>query len=163
MRPYTDLQPLDMEALIRTKDFAELSMAERAQVLIEMSEREYHELREIAQLTSLYFAEEAPRISPRAETRTNLMQAFRRQKNKDSLKGKIKRTLSYPLPAWQAAAAVVVLMLAVYLGPRVTPTEGTLQDQQHVLVDTAQTDSALRQLLNPGEDSAIIRTRQSAL
>lgn len=163
MRPYTDLQTIDMEALIRTKDFFELNMAERAQVLVEMSERDYTELREITQLTALYFTEQAPRISPRAETKQALTQAFRRQKAQHSLRNRLKRTLSYPLPAWQAAAAACVLALAIYLGPKVSPEQGFHHEPQQVLVDTAQTDSSLRHLLNPGEDSAVLRTRQNAL
>lgn len=159
MRPYTDLQSVDMEALIRTRDFSELNMAQRAQVLVEMSEREYNELREITQLTALYFAEQAPRISPRPDTRTQLMQAFREKKKQDGWQAQLRRAMSYPLPAWQAAAAVLVLTLAVYLGPRVSPKENFHVQPAQVLVDSAQTDSALRDMLRPGEDSAILRTR----
>lgn len=108
----------DIEELALRRFFDELSPEEKADVLSSLGSAEaYNNLRSTLLRTREELALEAARIEPRAGTRTALLEAMQaRQKNAAVAKlTRLTRILTYRLPAYQLAAAVVVTIAAVLL------------------------------------------------
>lgn len=142
-------QGFDLEALIRQKDFQELSFEERAEVLSEVSEREYQQMRELVIWSGELLRETKPRLTPRADIRHNLSRKLREKKE-----GKIIRMLQTPVPVWKVAAAMVVLLVSIqffnaagWLGP------ASSRGYSPLIVDSTNLDTSIRVNHHVGEDS----------
>ncbi|MEM7368006.1 MAG: hypothetical protein AAF587_05355 [Bacteroidota bacterium] len=154
MKPFTHILEPDLEQLIRQKAFSDLSLEEKAIVLTEVSEREYTRLREFTLTTQAYFRQTDLPLAPRAETRQILLNRMA-QKKQSKVKGLIRRMVNYPVPAWQVAASMGLLVIALYFGqnhPMIQPDKG---GPNHIIVDSAHVDSALRPHFHPNEDTMV--------
>jgi hypothetical protein len=95
-----------IESLALEKNFAALSPAERALVLAEMPQAEFEHLRAVLLAARHLEA----RALPPAALRERLLEKMAMQTNP----GLLRRTLAVRLPAWQAAAALVLGVAAVW-------------------------------------------------
>lgn len=98
MEPLTN----NFEALLATKDYEELTQAEREQIAQYCGQQEYEQLRQIA-LSGKALAE-APTPSP--SLKANLMKAFRQKHQRRNIP-----LHSITLPFWQAAAIAACMVL----------------------------------------------------
>lgn len=119
----------DIEELALHRSFGELTPEEQAAVLIHLgSAGAYDNLRSTLLHAREELALEQVRLEPRAATRTALLQAMQaRQKSRsEPVTARLTKILTYRLPAYQLAAAVVVAIAAVLLLGR-APEPGVQQ------------------------------------
>ena len=102
----------EIEALLKEKDFRGLNAAERKLVLSELSEAEYVSMRSVIVGMQQLQAEEKPLV-PREGIRANVRTHMREHKV-SGWKSGLGRWISYRIPAYQAAAAVVLLAFALH-------------------------------------------------
>ena len=98
MEPLTN----NIEALLATKDYEELTKAERDQVAQSCGQQEYEQLRQV--VLSGKSLREAP--TPPTSLKANLMRAFRQKHQRRNIP---LHTIT--LPFWQAAAIVACMVL----------------------------------------------------
>lgn len=133
-------QGFDLEALIRTKDFHELSFEERAEVLSEVSEREYQQMRELVVWSGELLKETHPSLNPRADIRRKLNQRFKEKKER-----KIIRMLQAPVPVWKVAAAMVVLLVSIqFFGAAGWLDNVSSQGYGPFIADSTNQDTAIK-------------------
>lgn len=153
MKPFTHILEPDLEQLVLQKPFSELSLEEKAIVLTEVSEREYTRLREFTLTTQAYFQQREPALTPRPETREILLNHMAsRQESKVRLM--LTNLVNYPIPAWQVAASMGLLVIALFFGQNHTmiqPGGGP----HHIIVDSAHVDSSLQPHFHPNEDTMV--------
>jgi hypothetical protein len=108
----------DVEELAMRRFFDELTPDEKTQVLVLLGSAEaYDNLRATLLKTREELALESVRLEPRTGTRTALLHAMQaRQKSTAvTIPTRLTKILTYKLPAYQLAAAVVVAIAAVLL------------------------------------------------
>lgn len=154
MKSYSHLIAPDLEQLLTDKSFEELNLEERSAILTEMSQREYNQLRAVAQASQAYFLQPRPELSPRPDLQGKLSQqlvtshAQRREQ-------RFLRLLRYPIPAWQAAAAMALLVCSIYLSTNGNGFSAQPQGPHNIIVDSTHMDSSLRPPFLPNEDSMV--------
>lgn len=130
----------DVEELALRRFFDELTSDEQASVLVFLGSAEaYDNLRATLLRTREELALESVRMEPRAATRTALLQTMQaRQKNtRATIPARLTKILTYRLPAYQLAAAVVVTIAAVLLLNR-TDMQTPAQMPQVVYIEAKQ-------------------------
>ncbi|MCI4669273.1 MAG: hypothetical protein MRZ79_14150 [Bacteroidia bacterium] len=143
-------QGIDLEALVREKDFQDLSFEERIEVLSEVSEREYQQMRELVIWSGELLGETQPSLVPNANIRKNLNQKFREKKHQN----KIIQMLQAPVPVWKVAAATVVLMVSIqFINPRAWLGSSPNTNIPMLLVDSTHLDTSIKINHAHGEDS----------
>lgn len=158
MEPFTHILEPDLEQLLLDKSFAELSLEEKALVLTELSEREYTRLREFTLTTKAYFRQDKP-VQPRPHTRQVLLNRLAARKE-SGLKGLVLRLARYPVPAWQVAASMGLLVMALYFGPSRSITQPGNDVPHNIIVDSTHVDSSYRQPFTPNEDTMVHLTSE---
>ena len=154
MKPFTHTLEPDLEQLLLEKPFSQLSLEERAVVLTELSEREYTRLRDFTLKTKAYFRQTEPKLVPRAHTRDRLLQHMANRKP-NGIKEKVFQLARYPIPAWQVAASVGLLLMALLFGTGKEMVHPGDPSGNGIIVDSTHLDSSLRQPFHPNEDSMI--------
>lgn len=117
----------DIEQLMLRKDFIALSPAERAQVLAEMPQEEYEQLRQVLLATQKLEAEATPPVRLGAALKARMA-----AKTQPTL---LRRLLSAKVPAWQAAAVFLLGIAAVSFMKKTEVVEKTVTAWQ-TRVDT---------------------------
>jgi hypothetical protein len=125
-----------MEALLASKSFAELTAEERYFVTETLSEKEYERMH--------FLAKNAPPIlkatpPPNPAIRGQLLAAMRQMKTEPApakRPGAITRLLTTRIPAWQAAAAIAVLLAVHFLLPEKTKLEVRTETEYVYRTDT---------------------------
>lgn len=149
MEKSTMHQDFDLEALVREKDFADLSLEERAEVLSEVSEREYRQMRELVVWSSELLRETRPNLTPRSDIQHRLQQRLRAKKKESP----VLRVLRHPVPAWQVAAAMIVFVVSIQFFDVSGLFDGEHSRQFAPFADSTTMDSALKVGHHPDEDS----------
>ncbi|MEO0471844.1 MAG: hypothetical protein AAF206_19620 [Bacteroidota bacterium] len=151
----------EIEALLKERDFAHLTAAEKKLVRTEMSEAEYVRMRAVITGVQALTATEKPLV-PREHIRTQV-RAHMRTQSQNGLGNGLSRWLRYRIPAYQAAAAVVVLAFALHwFGNRLpgnVPQPGF--SGEIMFADTTGNDSS-RQGVSLYEDSVFARFMREA-
>ncbi|MEO1415829.1 MAG: hypothetical protein AAFW00_11140 [Bacteroidota bacterium] len=138
---------LNLEWLLEHKSFDTLSPSEKEQVLLQVSEEEYHHMRQFLLMTRRAFSD-TPNLKPREDLRGKLHNAMQNKKPQQ----KVLSILRYPLPVWQVAAAIAMIFIGVNF---VTPQypENYHSDHAIVTADTTGNDSAIKRRVGFYEDS----------
>ncbi|MEM7659703.1 MAG: hypothetical protein AAF399_26555, partial [Bacteroidota bacterium] len=158
MKPTRPLLEPQVEDLLEFP-FEDLSLEERSLILTEMSQREYAELRKVAQAAKAYFQEAPLDLKPNSALQTQLRNRLAQKKSR-GLGGKVLHTLKYPVPAWQAVAAMAFLAVAVYFGTQNASLSETPIGPHNIIVDSTHVDSSLRHSYPPNEDSMVHLTSE---
>ena len=103
---------MDIQNLIETKSFEALNKAEKTFVLQNMTQVEYDEQHTIVQQSKMIFAEEYDQLLVKDEIRENALQKLRERKASNK-KGLFYTMLNYKIPAWTAAAAVLLVAISL--------------------------------------------------
>ena len=159
MKPTRPLLEPQVEDLLEFP-FEDLSLEERSLILTEMSQREYNELRKVAQSAKAYFQEAPLELKPNPHLQAQLRNRLE-QKSPRNLGGKVLHTLRYPVPAWKAAAAMAFLAVAVYFGTQNGNLSETPMGPHNIIVDSTHVDSSLKHSYPPNEDSMIHLTSET--
>ena len=142
-------QGFDLEALIREKDFQELTFEERADVLSEISERESQQMRELVLWSGELLKETQPTLTPRNDIREKLNERFAEKKERN----KIVRLLKTPVPVWQVAAATFALFLSIQVFNPNAWLNNSSSGQYNPIADSTNLDSAYKVGQHTSEDS----------
>ncbi|MEO0897449.1 MAG: hypothetical protein AAFY71_13670 [Bacteroidota bacterium] len=130
----------DFENLLRTKDFYSLSEEEREDVLAELTEEEYQQMRELVLFSGELLKETQPSLTPRANIRQNLNEHFHSKQKR----AKIVSFLKHPLPVWQVAAAAILLLLSVQFFSNGNLLNVPGVDEHHQITDSTGLDTAIK-------------------
>ena len=143
---------MDLEKLLREKPFELLDKEEKKLVLAEMTADDYGLFRQIALETENYFIRKTPPV-PRPEIQTRIREQIRYNQEK-TMGGRIMKMISYRVPAYQVAAAVVLLMLGVLFTSQQPKLTGSYDGVRAITaLDSASMDSAKLKGINLYEDS----------
>lgn len=159
MRYSTEISDKSLEQLVREKSFAELNLHEKALVLTEVNEREYNNLRQLALSAEIYFQQEPLLLEPRPDTHAFLRKKLQEQKPL-TLSQRLGKMMTYRIPAYQAVAAAVVLMLSFYLGTQPKFANGERVNPMVMVSDSALMDSAHQRGINLNEDTVMAGSRR---
>lgn len=125
---------MDINNLLEQKSFETLTKEEQAFVLTKMSLDEYENERAIILASQQFFEVESRQIQPLAATPNKALLALRAKNDKQKKQEKkawIPLLLSYKIPAWQAAAAILLVFFLVRgLGIASPPQTIILADEQ---------------------------------
>ena len=153
---------MDLEKLLREKPFELLNQDERNLVLEEMTIQEYAGMRRAALQAEKYFRKNLP-PKPRPEIQARVREQMRFNQEK-TLGGRIMRLIQYKIPAYQVAAAVVLLMVGMMFSVP-EPSSPFHHDGVKVsnVMDTTFTDTSTHKGINLYEDSIFSRYLIEAL
>ncbi len=144
------LEKIDIEQLLAERPFELLTATEQAAVLAEMPEWEYSRLHQLV-LRSKATMRQSPKPDP--AIRERVLEALRKQPKPTATTpaktGLLVRMVQYRIPAWQAAAAVVLLLVAHFSQQK--QASETLHTET-VYVNT--TDTIYKEVALPVTDSS---------
>lgn len=135
----------DIWTLLESHDFSQLSEAQKAQVQVFLSDKEYQQMREL----KLVAEKQLPAEIASLELRPNMAKEIFEQ-GKKKRKSLLKRLALYQVPAWQAAAVALFLAFSFYAWGN---SSNTLQQTTHPYDNTR--DSLLG--ISLAEDSSLSR------
>ena len=148
------LSNLDLEILLHSKSFRNLTAEERNFVLDSMDGDEYERLRSLLQ-KSRAALQNSP--APNPAIRQNLLAAMRRQQMAPKPKpGLLVQMLHYRIPAWQAAAAVAAV-LGLFFWLKNDPLPIQTEKVYVNLVDTIYKEVALPTILDTALNALPVR------
>lgn len=102
----------ELELLVREKDYHSLTEQEKLWVDKHIDSAEYQKWRHLLLYSQTCLKEEIPDLKPAPQTRNVLLDAVK-QKQKQK-KWIINKILMYPVPAYRAAAAVLLLAVGIH-------------------------------------------------
>ena len=145
---------VDLDHLLHHKDFAALNEAERDAVLAEMSRAQYEAMRAAIGEAGHYLRETPSGIRPRTETEQRLRVHMRRARLAQSTLGiGMFRVLARPIPAYQAVAAMVLLVFGLHFLGRPHLDTGNSRQTGIMIADSADSAKTRNAGINLGEDS----------
>ncbi|MEM9932837.1 MAG: hypothetical protein AAF824_04460 [Bacteroidota bacterium] len=142
---------VDLEHLLKTTPFDQLSAEVKREVLAEVSEEEYGLMRQTLLQSTSCFSRSAQQLTPDPAILSSLRE--RVVIKRSSLWQKVRYVFTYPIPAYQAAAAIVLLGIGLnWMDPSAqhTAINGA---EYNMIVDTAFIPTSPVSYDLAGEDS----------
>jgi len=126
-----EINKYEIETLLQTKRFVDLSKEEQMFVLKQMSRKEYVHRQNILQSSKQLFTDTNPVLNPKIKE--NLLAELNKEKQGGATKKtSIVRLLNYPLPAWQAVAGIAAMLLFFWWKPDVKTVIAPSPEVVHV-------------------------------
>ena len=142
---------LDLEYLLRTTPFDRLNPEMQSEVLKEVSAEEYGLMRQTMLKSMNCFQHSETKLQPEAAILSDLTQ--RVAKKKKGVWDKVRDIFTYPIPAYQAAAAIVFLGIGLNLMDTTSHTTAINGAEYNMIVDTAFVPANSVSFDLAGEDS----------
>ncbi|MEM7510983.1 MAG: hypothetical protein AAF388_08630 [Bacteroidota bacterium] len=142
---------LDLEYLLRTMPFDRLSPDMQREVLKEVSAEEYGLMRQTILKSMNCFQRSEAKLQPEAAILSDL--THRVAKKKKGAWDKIRHIFTYPIPAYQAAAAIVFLGIGLNWMDTSSHTTAINGSEYNMIVDTAFVPANSVSFDLAGEDS----------